>query len=288
MKFAVIGGDMRQAKLAEMLTGDGHRVYTALMNPPEREKPGDGENWRAALEKAEYIVLPLPASSGGGVLNTPMWDGTVKLSEILEAIRQDQTVLAGRLDGEMRHLAETKGIRLIDYFEREEMTVTNAAVTAEGAIQLLMEELPHTILWSNILVIGYGRIGKLLSMRLRALGANVTVSARKFADFAWIEAMGLACADTRKLDGIIGEYDAVVNTVPCRVLTRELLSRLKEGCLCLDLASRPGGIDFEVASELGVRAIWALSLPGKVAPVTSGLAVKKAIYNIISELECTD
>ena len=52
----------------------------------------------------------------------------------------------------------------------------------------------------------------------------------------------------------------------------------------MDLASKPGGVDMEAASRLGVRVIWALSLPGKVAPVTAGKIIRDTIYHILNEL----
>ena len=105
--------------------------------------------------------------------------------------------------------------------------------TAEGAIQLAMEELPITLHGARVLVIGYGRL---------------------------------------------------VNTVPVRVLREAELADLKPGCLVIDLASKPGGVDFDAAARLGVKAFWALSLPGKVAPVTAGKSIKTTIYNILTEL----
>ena len=287
MKFAVIGGDMRQARMAEMLASDGHYVTVSLME--ETEIPGaENMDWQSAIKNTEYIVLPLPVSSSGGAVNAPMSKEHETIYNILESIRPSQTVLAGMVDMDVRHFADGHGIRIIDYFQREELAVTNAAATAEGAIQILMEELPVTLLGSKLLVVGFGRIGKILAMRLKALGADITASARNFADFAWIKALGYDAADTRRLDGNLKEYDAVINTVPSRIFTEKLLKQIKAECLCLDLASKPGGIDFEAASRLGIHAVWALSLPGKVAPVTSGMAIKNTIYNIISELECTD
>jgi dipicolinate synthase subunit A len=76
----------------------------------------------------------------------------------------------------------------------------------------------------------------------------------------------------------------VVNTVPARVLDETHLAELAPGALVIDLASRPGGVDFEAAAALGVKVIWALSLPGKVAPVTSGKNIRDTIYNILQEL----
>ena len=151
----------------------------------------------------------------------------------------------------------------------------NAVPTAEGAIQIAMEELPITIHGARALVIGYGRLGRALSQRLAGLGAKVSVAARKFADLAWAE---------RQLEGWLCCYDLVVNTVPARILSEEDLEDLRPGCLVIDLASKPGGVDLEAAARLGVKVIWALSLPGKVAPVTAGKSIKITIYNILHEL----
>ena len=89
---------------------------------------------------------------------------------------------------------------------------------------------------------------------------------------------------TGQLEGWLCGYDLVVNTVPVRVLREAQLEDLKRGCLILDLASKPGGVDLAAAGDLGLTVIWALSLPGKVAPVTAGKSIKTTIYNILTEL----
>ena len=156
--------------------------------------------------------------------------------------------------------------------------------TAEGAIQIALEELPITLHGARALVVGYGRLGRALAPRLSALGARVSVAARKWEDLAWIEAAGYTAEHTGELEGWLCGYDLIVNTVPARVLDAAALAELKPGCLVIDLASKPGGVDFDAAARLGVRAIWALSLPGKVAPVTAGRSIRTVIYNILQEL----
>ena len=156
--------------------------------------------------------------------------------------------------------------------------------TAEGAIQLAMEELPITLHGARVLVIGYGRLGRVLADRLAGLKARVSVAARRYADLAWAENCGYGVEHTGQLAGWLCGYDLVVNTVPVRVLREAELADLKPGCLVIDLASKPGGVDFDAAARLGVKAFWALSLPGKVAPVTAGKSIKTTIYNILTEL----
>ena len=96
--------------------------------------------------------------------------------------------------------------------------------------------------------------------------------------------MGLGTEHLEQLEGWLCGYDLVINTVPAQILGRAQLEDLKRGCLILDLASKPGGVDFDAAARLGVKVIWALSLPGKVAPVTAGQCIQTTIYNILREL----
>ncbi len=283
MNFAVIGGDMRQAKLAELLTEDGHLVNAFAVDKLKMEKVTRKEKLSDAITDADCVILPLPAISSEGVINTPFSGTTLTTRQVFSLISPGQIVCAGKVNAGLRELAEWSGAELYDYFAREELTVANAATTAEGAVQIIMEETSRTLLGAKCLVVGYGRIGKLLAHRLQAMGAEVTVSARKCVDFAWIKAYGYRAENTEKLDGKLSKYDVIINTVPAKILDERKLVQISKRCLCLDLASKPGGIDFQAASRLGIHAVWALSLPGEVAPETAGMCIKDTIYNILRE-----
>ena len=284
MKFTVIGGDMRQVRLCEFLARDGHAVSCFALDKIKIDGGVDtADTISEAVEGADCIVLPLPALSKDGILNAPLSKRVHTVNEVFSVIEAGQIVCAGKIDGQMKTAAAERGIRIFDYLEREEFAIANAVATAEGAVQIIMEETESTINGAKCLVIGYGRIGKALAERLKGLNALVTVSARKCSDIAWIEAYGYKAAETGALDGILSDYDVVVNTVPAYIMGRQQLSELKKDCLCLDLASKPGGIDFSESSRLGLKAIWALSLPGEVAPASTGRAIKDTVYNIIKE-----
>ena len=280
----VVGGDQRQVCLAGLLAADGHAVHTFALERAGEIPETEEEEDLAGLDLADCVVLPLPALGEDGTVNTPLSRKTLSLEAVLDRLRPGQVVCAGRVETAAREAALRRGLAIHDYFAREELAVANAVPTAEGAIQIALEELPITLHGARALVVGYGRLGRALAPRLSALGARVSVAARKWEDLAWIEAAGYTAEHTGELEGWLCGCDLIVNTVPARVLDEGALRDLKPGCLIIDLASKPGGVDFEAARTLGVRAIWALSLPGKTAPVTAGQAVKSSIYHILNEL----
>ena len=285
LNFWVMGGDMRQAALARLLAGDGHTVHLWALEGAGLG-PGPGLLPESGLEQAalaDCVVLPLPVCGEGGALNAPLSPGPHPLAPILDRLSPGQLVCGGRVDERARAMARARGLELRDYFDREELAVANAVPTAEGALQLAMERLPITIQGARVLVVGYGRVGRMTAQRFAALGARVSVAARSCGQLAWAQAAGLGAEELDRLAGWLCGYDLVVNTVPARVLGRAELEDLRPDCLILDLASDPGGVDLEASAELGLTALRALSLPGKVAPVSAGAAIRNTLYNILRE-----
>ena len=159
----------------------------------------------------------------------------------------------------------------------------NAFPTCEGALQLAMEQTAFTLQNARCLVIGAGRIGMLLARKLYALDAQVTVSARCTRDFARIAAAGLHALDTRRLAGHLAGFDLIFNTVPAPILTTEVLSDMKPPCFIIDLASLPGGVAADTLLPDGCRVLHALSLPGKVAPLSAARAIFDTVDTILHE-----
>jgi len=285
LNFAVIGGDMRQAKLAELLAADGHLVSVFALEESAPARVCQAPSLDAAVQGADCVILPLPITRKHTVVNTPLSAISLTTEDIFSALDQDQLVLGGLIGEEIHEQAYTYQIPLLDYYIREELVIANAVTTAEGAIQIAMEETPIALWGSRCLILGFGRIGKILAHRLRSLGAQVTVSARTWADLAWIRAYGCESIHTHNLDPYLGGVDILFNTIPRLILGPDQLCRLDSGTLCIDLSSKPGGIDFPAAEQMGVKTIWALSLPGKVAPVTSARILRDTLYNILQEQE---
>ena len=282
--FAVIGGDLRSAYLAGLLAADGYKVITSGFDSTDLPPCVTGcTNPAQAVSLSDFVILPVPVSTDGTTINAPFSRVRISLDTVFNAVKPNQCVVGGAVTSEVREEAEKRGIKIHDYLNREELAVYNAVPTAEGAIQLAMEELPITIRGSNCLITGYGRIGRVLAQMLVALGARVTVAARKFSDLAWADSQGCQTIEIRHLGEHMENFDVIFNTIPFPIFNRDILSRLDKNTLLIDLASRPGGVDFKAAAELQIKTIWALSLPGRVAPKSAGQIIKNTILNMIKE-----
>ena len=256
-RFVVIGTDARQATAGRALARAGYAV-----DGPEQ------------IALADYILLPLPLDAA----RTP-------LAELLRAARPGALALGGMLSEEAKAIAAEAGVELVDYFAREELTIRNAIPTAEGCIGILLAERKRTLWGSAVLLLGFGPVGQALGVRLAALGAQVTVLARRPAQRALAESLGLQSAALTRLAGLAPAFDTVVNTIPAPVLTAPVLAALRPGSLIVDLASRPGGTDFAAAEHCGHKAIHALSLPAACAPETAGEAVAQTVCEMLRERE---
>ena len=147
--------------------------------------------------------------------------------------------------------------------KQEELAILNAIATAEGAIEIAIANTNKNIQNSNILILGFGRIGKVLAKKLQALSANVSCSARKNEDLAWIKAYGYNVENTNLLGENLSEFDIIINTIPHLILDEEKIKYLKEECVLIDLASKPGGIDKKTSKDRNLKLISALALPRK-------------------------
>lgn len=280
LTFALAGGDVRQACLGEMLAADGAKVRTVGLERAGTELTACSDP-RELFAEADVVLLPMPVMGKRGRLNAPLANAPYKLVDVLDAIPSGKLVFGGAVPKMVMDMATRRGIHVADYLQREELALLNAIPTAEGAIQIAMEELPVTIHKLPVLIIGAGRIGSALAPRLHGLGADVTISARKYEDFARIHSEGYAHLDTRKLEGQMQPFALVVNTVPHAVLTREVLADCAPEVLILDLASGTGGMAADAGDVR--RVIHALSLPGRVAPRSAAAAIHDTVCHMLEE-----
>lgn len=280
---SVIGGDLRQLTVANELYNDGFfvNVYGFNMDNTPEIIPNTVDI-KTALD-GDIIILPVPVSFDGIYINTPYTNEKLSVDFLINNLNPLSLVFGGCISPGMSDALTKKGIKHMDYMLRDELAIKNAIPTAEGAIEIAISETPITLHNSKCLVLGYGKVGKILAKSLDALGAKTYVSARKYADLALIEGHGYIPLSVSESKSRLDEFDIIFNTVPALILGEAELRKTRRDTLIIDLASKPGGVDFEVAKELGLHVVWALSLPGRVAPVTAGIIIKDTITNMLRE-----
>ncbi len=253
---AAIGGDRRQDVCASLLSDMGFFVSRGSID---------------AIPEADALLLPLPSRLCAA-----------DISRIIDA--GISPVLCGKLQPEDAELIAEHGIEVIDYYRSEELTVKNADLTAEGAIFYAMQLLDRALSGASVLVLGYGRIGRLLTLKLSALGARVTVAARKGRDRAFALCEGAyAAIPTDEPRALLSGYDVLFNTVPAPLFDAETTAAADRRMLILDLASS-SAFDIESAESHGLRFRHILSIPGKYAPESAGRMIAETVARYLNEI----
>ena len=271
MRVAMIGGDERMLYAADGLTQEG-----ALVSLSGFDKTSDIRNidHLTAVRWADIVVLPVKPFSVDSV-NAPFSANVIDIESLAEAVG-DKPVFSGFGNEASKYFS-----KVYDYTAREDFAIRNAALTAEGALAALISERKRSLFGSKILVLGFGRIGKVLSRYLKAIGAEVTVAVRRSDAKAWAEAEGFKTCDYSLEE--INVFGVIINTVPSLVLTGSVVNRLSKDAFILDLASGDGGADKDAVNRRGIKLVHALGLPGKTAPMTAGTIIKDSIISIIKE-----
>lgn len=272
-RFLIIGGGIRLQKACDAFIREGYKA----------EIYKGGKPLKVAVDNADVILLGLPASPDGE--NTELENGEkIPLRDIAALCGGRKKVLGGRFSEKAKAIFDIYSVRWADYAECEEFEILNAVPTAEGAIQIAMEEFPFTLHGAKVSITGFGKVARALSMRLKALGAECTIVARSPSQRAEAESLGFTAVDFPHLPHVAKESRILFNTVPAQVFDKTVLSELSPHQGVIDLASKPGGVDLEAAKMLGVNVIWALGLPGKVAPESAGEIIQKTACNIACDL----
>lgn len=278
--FGIIGGDKRQLYLARSIIEDGYGVYVCGF-----EMSGDTSglfelSLSGLISKCDNIILPLPSTRDGVNIFAPYSSSDIPVTDSFVSSLGGKNVYGGYMSRLMVRSDLWSRVNAGDYYLQEELAVSNAVPTAEGAIGIAVNEYPGTINGTRCLITGFGRIGKILAKDLLGLGATVHVAARKNKDLAMIRAMG---AVPLRYNEIKKDYKLIFNTVPDIVITPQILSHQGSDSIIIELASSPGGVDKKAAAIREIKIIDGQSLPGKVAPMAAAEYIKEAIYNMMEE-----
>lgn len=263
LKIIVLGGDERQKYLTEFLRNKGfitEHIYNSC-------------NLKNKINSCDYIILPLPATKDKITVFNALSDDKIYISDLQEFI-MEQKVFTCKL------MLEGKNCE--DYSLKESFAIKNAVPTAEGAISLAIKHSKKTLFGNKALVIGNGRIGKILSNMLKFMGSEVTVSARRESDLSFIEAFNMKKINTGKIGAVAGEFDFIFNTVDFPVIDTEFLKKTRPDAVIIELASHPGGI-YGDKSAAACEIINAQGLPGKFSPISAAEILAETITELIAK-----
>ena len=259
----IVGGDKRQQELFKILKEHYKNIFTYGLYEKE-----------SLPLKNDIIILPIPVTNDGIYINAPLTTRKISLEEISRYVDSKTKVFGGKMPDKLFFGSDAF---IYDYNNNEALTIFNAALTAEAAISLAISNSDNSIFKSKCLVTGFGRIGKFLANYLKALSADVTVAARKESDLTFIESFSLKPLKYKNLKNNIKKFDYIFNTVPELIFNPIILKNCKEKVLIIDLASIPGGVDYDYAEKNSIKVLKARSLPGKFSSESSA----KLIYRTI-------
>ncbi len=286
MNILIIGGDKREAELFFHLKKTGAKVLMFGFEKYEYlNEIVVADNLVESILTSQVVITPLAGIEADGDIYAPYSSGKLSLNNLtlFRAFNPGTLFLAGHLHPSLKEIFTRHEVIICETSKLDEISILNAVPTAEGAIQAAMEKTDITIHKSQSLVLGFGRCGKILALTLKALGANVSVAARRPEVLALIEAMNFHPVPIGQLADKISPADIIFNTIPALVVDAEVLYRIKSSTIIIDISSFPYGVDFAVAERLNIKAIILPGLPGKVAPKTAGKILSQVYPQLIKE-----
>lgn len=283
LNIAVLGGDARQLEIIRKLTELDAKL--SLIGFEQLDHAFTGAV-KEKLDEVDFstidaIILPVPGTNLEGQVETIFSNEKIFLTE--ETLRNTPphcVVFSGITNSYLSGITKVASRRLVQLFERDDVAIYNSIPTVEGTIMMAIQHTDFTIHGSNVLVLGLGRVGMSVARTFSALGARVSVGARKSEHIARITEMSLTPFQLNELEKSVRNVDILINTIPYMVVTANVISKMPANTLIIDLASKPGGTDFRYAEKRGIKALLAPGLPGIVAPKTAGVI----LANVLSQL----
>lgn len=209
-------------------------------------------------------------------VNTHIFAPNLVLSEReLTQVGYGEILVCGRTDASAdRYIAENN-VKVCYMMCDERFQAANAALTAEGALAIMIDHSMLSLADMRVLVIGFGRTGAALAKLLTKLDVNFDVatlaSARPAAAFA------RNAVPTNNLD--LSFYDIVVNTVPEKIISEEVALTMQAHTVYIDLASKPA-LDLDALKNLGMDADIYPALPAKCSPQSAAKVMKDYVLEV--------
>lgn len=274
--FLLLGGDSRQLYLNQMLNKNGFQ--TTL-----HHSSGDPLfSMDEAIKNSDVILCPIPFTRDKINLFSVNGMEDLGIGNLLSLLTSDHTLFGGSIPAYVKEYAKENGIACFDYMDMEEVTVKNTIATAEGTIAEAIRLSPGCLHKSRCLVTGFGRCARTLALKLKGLDADVTIAGRNETQLVVAASMGFQTRSFGELSSDMGDYQFIFNTIPALILGKDLISSMDPDVTIIDIASAPGGVDFDYCKQQNIRARLCPGLPGIYAPQSSAEILFEAIVKYLS------
>ncbi|QTL98370.1 dipicolinate synthase subunit DpsA [Iocasia frigidifontis] len=285
IRIGVIGGDKREEVLIDNLAQQGFTFKVLKKNALDTKAVKYFNDLKEVISDVDAVLAPMSSTDHEGYLKSTFDNRSIKLDRnFFSLLGPQKPFIIGIARPSIKKELEFAGVNYIELARQADLAILNAIPTAEGAIKIAIEETDYTLYNSRTLVFGLGKVGLTLAWRLRMLGAESYAVTRDRKAAARGKDLGIKMFAYEELNGIISDTNILFNTVPVRIISKEIISLLKKDSVIIDLASAPGGTDFTEAEKAGIKAILALGLPGKIAPVTAGKILADILPGLLSDL----
>ncbi len=281
--IGIFGGDQRQVYMASALLKKGYRIFTyRIAEPIKHDNCIPLHSLKELFDKCSTLIGPIPLTRD---LVSAASASTQELtaSNLAHLLTKDHFLIGGIIPSALTGICTNKGIPYYDLMKNEKITILNAIATAEGTIMEAIQYSNRNLHGSNCLVLGYGRCAKVLALKLKGMDAKVTIAARSEEALAYAQATGLEAISLSDMQPLLSHYDFIFNTIPALILNRDCLDHVRPEVTIIDIASAPGGVDYEYAMQKELKAKLCLGLPGKVAPKASADILVNEIVTLIKE-----
>lgn len=280
--IAVIGGDKRQVHMCTLLASQGFSVISLGVESDfaNTKNVAVADSLEEVMNSSNLIIGPIPFSRDGIHIfsNTEV---NIRLEEFVSFIQDNHTILGGNINTLIIDAVENKNAKYFDFMKDDDIAVKNAVATAEGTILEAIRLSDINLSESECLVLGYGRCAKVLVNRLKALNAKVTIAVRSKEQINQARNDGLSALFLNEAPAHLKQFDFIFNSIPAMIITLAWLMACKKEVVIIDIASKPGGTDFEECKRLGIQAVLALGLPGRYAPKTSAKILIDSIGHLL-------
>ncbi len=286
-KVVIIGGDARQIEIAESLLAEGNEVFLLGFDQWMRNVAGISKavsDTDVPWSELDAVLLPVSGLKSDNKVEACFSSKELILQESwLKKTPQNCLIMSGIHTNELETVIHTVKRPLIKLLERDDVAIYNSIPSAEGTLLMAMQETEITMHKSNTVILGFGRTGQTIARTFSVLGAYAKVGTIHPSEKARAEAMGLETFEFEDLSTVVQSADLCINSIPAMVLPEDILIHFPVRSVIIDIASPPGGTDFEYAKKRGIKAILAPGLPGAVAPKTAGRILAKVISQLLGE-----